>query len=139
MARPRVKIAETRRQFRAAARKINTYVAKVGRRAFPRAIRMIGEEIMTDVKDSRPGHGVPVRDGVLRSSGRVIEVATASGKPSVELSFGDASAPYALMQHERLDFHHPVGEARYLVRGMQRWRAATSRAWAALKRAGQVK
>lgn len=84
-------------------------------------LRSEGEAIMTDVKASRPGKGVPVDTGALRSSGVVRGPNLASpGEPTVKLTFGGPSAPYALVQHERLDFTHDVGEARYLVRGFQR-------------------
>jgi hypothetical protein len=92
-------------------------------------LRMIGEEIMADVKNSRPGRGVPVDTGALRSTGRV--EGGLSGPAilaRVTLDFGGPAAPYALIQHERLDYHHPVGEARYLVRGLERWRPGSSAA-----------
>lgn len=89
--------------------------------ALARTLRSEGEAIMTDVKASRPGKGVPVDTGALRSSGSVSGPNMASpGEPEVRLSFGGPSAPYALVQHERLDFRHSVGESRYLVRGLQR-------------------
>lgn len=89
------------------------------------ALRVIAEEIMTDVKKSTPGHGVPVKTGNLRSTGRV---SGPHGKknPYVSLSFGGSAAPYALIQHEVLRFHHKLGEARYLVRGLERWKPTTS-------------
>lgn len=85
---------------------------------------------MTDVKASRSGHGVPVDKGTLRNSGRV---EGPNAKDQVELSFGGAAAPYALIQHEVTTFKHKVGEPRYLVRGLERWRAGGSAAMAALK------
>lgn len=45
----------------------------------------------------------------LESSGRVEE--TADGFAVV---FGDSDAPYALAVHERLDLHHPSGQAKFL-------------------------
>lgn len=76
--------------------------------------RMLGESIMTDVKAASSGKGVPVDEGTLRSSGRV------SGTKVVRLTFGGAAAPYALYQHEVVGLRHRVGEARYLVRGVER-------------------
>lgn len=73
---------------------------------------------MTDVRASRPGHGVPVDEGTLRSTGRV----TGPVANRVRLSFGGAAAPYAVIQHEDLELSHRVGEPRYLVRGLQRFR-----------------
>lgn len=120
----------TMRSFRRAAMDINTAMKKIKHVEGP-AYRMIGEEIMTDVKDSRPGQGVPVDKGTLRDTGRV-DGGDNEKKP-VTLSFGGAAAPYALIQHEVLKFRHKLGEARYLVRGLERWRPASSAAYAYLK------
>jgi hypothetical protein len=88
---------------------------------------------MLDVKASRPGEGVPVDTGALRSTGRV----EGPKNDEVELSFGGAAAPYALKVHEEdPERRHTVGEHRYLVRGMDRWRqngASVRRALAHLK------
>jgi hypothetical protein len=81
-------------------------------------LRVVGETIMTDVKASRSGAGVPRDTGALAASGRV-SGPSASG--AVDLTFGGAAAPYALRQHEELSYRHPVGEARYLVRGVERF------------------
>lgn len=121
-------MARTTRNFRRAARNLSTYGRMMTRTAGG-ALRGIGEEIMTDAKTPSPGRGVPVDEGVLRASGRV-----EGPRPdaTVLLSFGDASAPYALRQHEELDWHHDVGEARYLVRAVDRWRPDGSAAMDAL-------
>jgi hypothetical protein len=110
--------AQTRKEFERAAKKVK----KLGKgivMKHPSGLRLIGEEIMLDVKMARPGKGVPVRTGALRSSGRV-EGPLAG---DVSLTFGGAAAPYALKVHEELDMYHRVGEARYLVRGVDRWQA----------------
>ena len=99
------------------ARKIET-LARAGGDANVSGARVIGEQIMTDVKASRPGAGVPVDTGALRQTGRV-DGPDARGV--VRLSFGGAAASYALRQHEDLSYRHTVGEARYLVRGLERW------------------
>ena len=76
------------------------------------------EMILTDVKQSRPGRGVPVDLGPLNQSGRV----TPGGpRTPVKIVFGGAATPYALYQHERTDLRHRVGEARYIVRGVERF------------------
>ena len=123
-------MATTRRNFARAARRVRHFGNGMKPPAGT-ALRMIGEEIMTDVRASSPGRGVPRDEGVLAASGRV-----EGPRPdvSVLLSFGDAAAPYALRQHEELDYHHTVGEARYLVRGVDRWRPGGSAAMAGLKR-----
>jgi hypothetical protein len=92
------------------------------RRGGPRildvGLKQIGEEIMTDVKASRPGKGVPKDTGALSETG----VVEGPVDHVVTLAFGGDAAPYALVQHEKLTFHHDLGEARYLVRGLERWR-----------------
>ncbi len=124
----------TTKSFAAAAMKIQTAAKKMGGH-FPFALRMIAEEILTDIKASRPGHGVPVKEGTLRSTGMVSGGLEPNQRVHrVEISFGGPAAPYALMQHERMRYRHPVGEARYLVRGLQRWRAMSSPAMNALRR-----
>lgn len=76
---------------------------------------------------------VPVDTGNLRASGFVVTTTLQnlgeSARPTAEatamvtrtetevtavVGFGGPSAPYALVQHERTDFHHTVGEAKYL-------------------------
>lgn len=118
----------TNKSFQAAAKKIRAYAQRL-QQVVPHGLRLIGEEIMTDIKASSPGHGVPVDTGALRSTGRVDQ----AGPNAIELSFGGAAAPYALTQHEHVEFHHAVGESRYLVRGLERWQPGGSAAMAALK------
>lgn len=79
--------------------------------------RILAEHVLTDVKNSRPGRGVPKDRGTLANTGR------ATGPDAegvVRITFGGAAAPYALAQHERTDYRHTLGEARYLVRGVER-------------------
>jgi len=126
--------ALTKESFNRAAKQLERLNTSIKGRV-PSGLRIIGEEIMVDVKASRPGRGVPVDKGTLRSTGRV---EGPNGLGQVELSFGGAAAPYALVQHEDLSFHHTVGEARYLVRGVERWQAhglSVSKALAELKAA----
>jgi hypothetical protein len=56
----------------------------------------------------------PVRDGTLRSTGHVSKVKVTRKSISCVLAYGGPSAPYAQEQHERLDFSHTVGQAKYL-------------------------
>lgn len=130
--RPSAFSRATQQSFLTASKRISSAAKEIGRRFSP---RMIGEEIMTDVKASRPGHGVPVDEGTLRNSGRV--VGGGSGPAAIQrvsLEFGGAAAPYAVIQHENLWYHHMVGEARYLVRGLERWRPSGSKAMDALRK-----
>ncbi len=145
--------AETQREFRAAAKKLRA-AGGVLDQEFEHGLFLIGEEIMADIKDAIPGKGVPVDEGVLRDSGRVLRGGTpASGRgftrvgrsplggrhAPIELTFGGAAAPYALIQHEHLGYKHDIGEARYLVRGMERWRSTTSGAWAEMVARSQAR
>jgi hypothetical protein len=107
------------RNLKQAVRKIEI-MARAGGEENVSGLRVVGETIMTDVKAARPGAGVPVDTGALRSSGRVTGP---SHNGVVTLSFGGAAAPYALRQHEDLAYRHKLGEARYLVRGLERWEA----------------
>jgi hypothetical protein len=113
-------------EFKRASAKLDKLAKGLGRKT-PRALRRIGEDIMLDVKSSRPGKGVPVDVGTLRSSGQV----TQEAQGSIALTFGGAAAPYALEQHENMDYHHTVGEARFLVRGVERWKPGSASAWRA--------
>ncbi len=117
----------TEASFRAAAHKIESAGHQLGEKNIS-GLRRIGEEIMLDVKAARPGAGVPVATGTLRSSGRV----EGPKNDEVTLSFGGAAAPYALAQHENTALRHRVGEARYLVRGLDRWAANGASVKAAL-------
>lgn len=123
--------SRTEQSFRHVARQIRALRNGLDKDFLPGMVR-IGEEIKTDVSASRPGKGVPRDEGNLAASGLV------SGKKvgriaRVAITYGGSAAPYALVQHERTDLHHTVGEARYIVRGVERWRPGGSAAIAALK------
>ena len=68
------------------------------------------ESIMTRSK----ADFVPVDTGVLKASGHVQPPEITRGRVSVTLGYGGAASAYALVQHERTDFHHTVGQAKYL-------------------------
>ena len=57
---------------------------------------------------------VPVRDGILKNSGTVLPPERRSGSVVVEMGYGGAASAYAVVQHERTDFAHRVGKAKYL-------------------------
>lgn len=130
MARRRRPGRETRRSFDRAARRIESFARGMERATGP-AVRGIAEEVLTDVKASRSGRGVPRDTGTLASTGQ------ADGpdrRNRVVVSFGGPAAPYALYQHERTDLAHDLGESRYLVRGLERWEPDGSAAIQALKK-----
>lgn len=73
--------------------------------AVNRAVYVAANEVMTEAKVR-----APVDLGTLAASGYV--TLPVDGK--VELGFGGAAADYALVQHERVEFKHEKGEAKYL-------------------------
>ena len=107
----------TQRSFREAARSIERLAKEMERRV-PSGLRVIGEELKTDAGASRAGHGVPVDEGVLRSTARV---RGPNSQGQVEWSYGGAAAPYAMRQHEDTALRHTVGEARWMIRAIDRW------------------
>lgn len=117
----------TKMSFAKAARKLEEYYAGLGK-PIASGLRQIGEEIIADVRVSRPGRGVPRDEGALASTLDVEQPAS----NVVLLVAGGPAAEYAIVQHERMDYHHDVGEARYLVRGAERWKPDGSAAIAAL-------
>ena len=68
------------------------------------------EHIMTRSK----AQFVPVKDGILRASGHVEQPEYSGNRISVTLGYGGAASAYALVQHERTDYQHTVGQAKYL-------------------------
>lgn len=117
MARRSQRFRVKMRGFQQAADAIEMLARKTGE-SMVSGMRVIGETIKTDVTASRPGAGVPRDTGVLAASGRVTGP---DAKGLVEITYGGAAAPYALRQHETLEYRHTLGEARYLIRGLERW------------------
>lgn len=58
----------------------------------------------------------PVRDGILRDSGHVLPPEVDATSMEISAGFGGAASAYALVQHERLDFNHTTGNAKFLER-----------------------
>ena len=56
----------------------------------------------------------PVDVATLRGSGTVLPPKVSGSRVEVTAGFGGAASAYALIQHERLDFRHTVGQAKYL-------------------------
>lgn len=80
------------------------------------------EATMTEIKEVPI---VPVDTGVLRASGYVVPPEVTPVEAVVTLGFGGAAAAYAIVQHERLDYRHPVGQAKYLEAPVRRNAART--------------
>ena len=74
-----------------------------------RGLSVEAERIMTAAKKL-----TPVDQGTLRSSGHVQTPVVRRKTATVTLGFGGAASDYALVQHERTDFTHTVGQAKFL-------------------------
>lgn len=96
----------------ATADAIATLVA-ADRKVIARALYVGGEKVVARAKEL-----VPVDQGILRGTGHVALPGLATGDLVVQPTFGGPAAPYALVQHERMDFHHTVGQAKYLETAM---------------------
>lgn len=75
------------------------------------ALFQVGEEIMALAKEKY----VPVDLGPLRASG-FVRYDNRFKEITVKLGFGGASAPYALIQHENMNYRHTTGGPKYLER-----------------------
>lgn len=74
-----------------------------------RGLRLCGEDIMSDSQAQ-----VPVDTGVLKASGSVLGPTGNGYGWTVEAGYGGAASAYARPQHEREDYRHTVGKAKYL-------------------------
>lgn len=92
----------------AEAKKQTREELQLAREAVAGALYVAGNVVMTEAK-----RRAPLDTGVLRASGYVT-LPEAGEKPKVEVGFGGAAAAYALVQHERTELKHEVGEAKYL-------------------------
>ena len=79
-------------------------------------LNLIHEEIMTVAKERCPV--APVRGGTLRSSGRVLPAYIEKGQIISRGGFGGAAEAYAVVQHERLDYKHTTGQAKFYESAM---------------------
>ncbi len=75
------------------------------------ALFQVGEEIMALAKEKY----VPVDLGALRASG-FVRYDNRFKEITVKLGFGGVSAPYALIQHENMNYRHTTGGPKYLER-----------------------
>lgn len=95
------------------AEKLRPVLEKWGRdgaQAIAAGLYEIAEGIMTIAKER-----TPVLTGTLRASGHVVPPVVETGSALVvRLGFGGAASGYALYVHERLDVHHPTGQAKFL-------------------------
>ncbi len=75
-----------------------------------KALYIRGNKIMKVAKDER----VPVDLGALKGSGYVRKPRVTARGATVVMGFGGVAKAYALVQHERKDYHHTVGGPKYL-------------------------
>lgn len=77
---------------------------------------VLGGAMFTEAEDimGKSRQLAPVDRGNLRGSGVVMPPDVAGPVVQVELGYGGAASEYALVQHERLDFRHTVGQAKFL-------------------------
>lgn len=93
---------------------VQAELARLAERAKPiagQALYVEAEAIMAESKQR-----APVDTGALRSSGHVLPPDIDKDGVEVKLGYGGAAEAYAIVQHERLDYHHTVGEAKFLER-----------------------
>jgi len=88
---------------------------RMGDQAKPVAARALFEEAEAIMAESKE-HFVPVDLAVLKASGHVQVPEIEGDQVSVTMGYGGAAKDYAIVQHERLDYHHTVGGAKYLER-----------------------
>ena len=91
-------------------RQLTTTLPKTGVQQMTRALVLEAERVMTISKRDF----VPVDLGTLRGSGHVAPPEISGTRVTVTLGYGGAASAYALIQHERTDFHHTVGQSHYL-------------------------
>ncbi len=86
---------------------------RLGNNAAPALGKVLYKEAEDILGDSKE-HFVPVDLAVLKNSGHVELPDISRNWVKVTLGFGGAASEYALIQHEAMDFHHTVGQAKYL-------------------------
>lgn len=107
-------------------------------------LRMLGDQAMIAIEgglfeaaagmEGTAKELAPVKTGALRASGFAVTTSQVDGTPletakpllavpetevAAVVGFGGPAAPYALIQHERTDFHHATGQAKYLETAVQ--------------------
>ncbi len=92
--------------------KFRALIAAAPERVLGASASAIYEEANAIMAVSR--HLVPVETGTLRASGYVDAPEVSGLGVSVELGYGGAASAYAMIQHERMDYRHRVGQAKYL-------------------------
>lgn len=97
------------------SRALQDYADRFPRRAADALYDQMHEVVEPEVYEATPEDTGDLRDTIRTASpvqnGSVISCAIEAGGPE---------APYALIVHEDLDAFHPIGEAKYIERPLQR-------------------
>lgn len=86
-------------------------MTKKQRKSGAAGLYAIGNEVMTSAKKQ-----TPVDTGILRKTGYVTLPQDKHGQTFVEIGFGGPAEEYSIPQHERTDYVHEAGNAKFLER-----------------------
>jgi len=116
---------QVRTEFISGGDIIADIIAKVYAQAGRDALDLHAElvELMEDIKTNY----VPIETGDLADSGYVSEPFLVGDKfwtIAIGFSSEHGGYDYALIQHERLDYFHPHGQAKYLEEPLTQWAAS---------------
>jgi len=93
-----------------------------GRALYAEALEIQKTSMRRTPVDTRPNADYPNQraphPGQLRASHITNKPELVRGEVTVKIEVGGPAAPYALPVHERLDVHHPVGEAKFLEKSV---------------------
>src|SRR5262245_3330387 len=92
------------------AAKMAAKLRQIGKQIPQRTAAAMYEEAQADIVVMK--ERCPIRTGKLRDSGEVHEPEQHGNEIVVTSSFGGPDVPYAVEQHEHLEFAHDVGEAK---------------------------
>jgi len=95
---------------------LQAMLARLGPRALKEGGRALYQEAL--IIQAASMRRTPVDTGALRASHETKPPETKAGEVQVRIVVGGPAAPYALFVHERLDVHHPVGEAKFLEKSV---------------------
>ncbi len=94
------------------------------------AVRQLGRGVFVEaqrIMTTSKRDFVPVDQGTLKASGHVDPPTVRSKTVEVVLGYGGAAAAYALVQHERTDFKHTVGQSKFLEKPVRAARSGFSK------------
>jgi hypothetical protein len=94
------------------AKELEEKLRDLGPTALVEAGRALYQEALVESKESQ--RRTPVDTGALRASHEVGKPEISGRDVSVTIRVGGPAAPYALVVHEDLEAHHPVGQAKFL-------------------------